>query len=156
MKFNKINLDKLFGFALLMKGLNAILEIISSILLIIIKPEQIVKTISFFTSQEIVEDPKDFAANFLIKAFHNYSITSNTFWILYLLSHGVIKIILVIFLSKRKYKIYPVAIGVFVLFLLYEVYKLLIDGTFSIILLIIIDIITIYLTILEYKKHYNE
>ena len=156
MKFNKINLEELFDVALILKGLNATLEIFFGILLTIIKPEQIIKLISLTTSQEIVEDPKDLFANFLIKASHGYSISANTFWIFYLLSHGIIKIILVAFLFKRKYKIYPIAIAVFILFLLYEVYKLIVDRTISVGILIVVDTIIVYLTILEYKKHYNE
>ena len=151
---NKLNLDRLFGVALVLKSLNAVLEIFSGLLLIIIKPEQIIKLISVFTSQEITEDPKDIIANFLIKASHGYSISANTFWVFYLLSHGIIKIILVGFLFKRQYKIYPIAIAVFILFLLYEVYKLFVGHSFSILILIIIDIIIVYLTILEYRKHH--
>ena len=104
------------------------------------------------TLYELSEDPKDFNVNHLLQNTHTYSVSSQIFSIIFLASHGVIKIVLVYALLKKKMWAFPVAISVFSLFLIYQLYRFSITNSFGILLLSIFDIIVIALTYREYKK----
>ena len=55
----------LFRTSVLLKGLNALLEIASGIALWIVSPAVIVRLIALLTQDEIAEDPRDMIANYL-------------------------------------------------------------------------------------------
>lgn len=129
-----------------------VLVIIGAIFFIFAEPTRTKKFIEMITLYELSEDPKDFNVNHLLQNTHTYSVSSQIFSIIFLASHGVIKIVLVYALLKKKMWAFPVAISVFSLFLIYQLYRFSITNSFGILLLSIFDIIVIALTYREYKK----
>jgi uncharacterized membrane protein len=99
MTVSKVNhkpdfIDKAFHAGLLLKGLDGLLECIGGILLIIVSPEQINNFITHITEGELSRDPNDFIANHVLRSAHELTGASLLFGALYLLSHGVVKLIL--------------------------------------------------------------
>jgi uncharacterized membrane protein len=141
-----------FEILLFFKALNAIGEIIGGILLIFFSPMKIQNFINLISRQELLEDPKDFIMNALINFSNNFSIGLEHFFIFYLLYHGIIKIIIVTLLYKKKTWAYPLSIIVLIIFVVYQIYRIFISYSNVILLLTILDIILILLTWLEYKK----
>ncbi|MDD4902172.1 MAG: DUF2127 domain-containing protein [Patescibacteria group bacterium] len=148
LKFTEHNI---FLLSLLLKGLNGALELIGSILIVVFPPAIIVRLVNFLTQNEISEDPKDLVANYLIHAFQNYTLGLQTFWSVYFFIHGAIKIFLVVSLLRRRHWAYPAAIIVFMLFIVYQLYRFSFTHSLSLIALSAFDFLVIILTFLEYK-----
>lgn len=88
---------------LTLKGIDGVLELIGGALFLFVKPSTINSTIAFLTRREIAQDRKDFVANLLIHSAQQLSLSTKLVASIYLLAHGIIKIVLVIgLLTERK------------------------------------------------------
>ena len=110
---------KSFEIGILLKGIDGILEIIGGVLLIFLNPLRLNKVIVLLTQYELSEDPKDIVASFLIKFSTTFSVSTQYFGIFCLISHGLVKFILVMLLWKRKIWAYPLTIVSLILFIVY-------------------------------------
>lgn len=157
MIINKRNniFHKSFEIGILLKGIDSVFEIIGGILLIFLNPYRLNKIIVLLTQDELSEDPKDVIANFIITFGSHFSLSSQYFGIFYLISHGIIKLILVIMLKKRKIWAYPLTIVSLLLFIIYQIYRCVISYSTGLIVLTIFDIVMIILTLIEYKSIKN-
>jgi uncharacterized membrane protein len=145
--------DKAFRISLYLKGLDGILEIIGGVLLLIIKPEQINHLARWLTEGELSENPHDFIANHILKTAHDLTGAGLIFGAIYLLSHGIAKVFLIIQVFRDRLWAYKALIVVIGLFVVYQVYRMIIKFSVSMLLLTIFDLIVIYLTQNEYRKH---
>ncbi|MFL0197474.1 DUF2127 domain-containing protein [Clostridium sp. WILCCON 0269] len=155
--FSKENnvFHKSFKIGILLKGIDGVLEIIGGILLVFLNPSRLNKLVALLTQHELLEDPKDFAANFAIRLGLNFSVSSQHFGIFYLISHGIIKLFFVTMLWKRKIWAYPLTIVSLLLFILYQIYHYMISHSAWLMVLTIFDIIMIMLILIEYKFRRN-
>lgn len=146
----------LFEGSVILKGVHAIIEIVGGFLALFITHNFIIQTILRITHEELSEDSRDFIANYLIHASQNFSISSKHFVAFYLLSHGIIKGILVFNLLKKKLWAYPTSMFVFGLFMIYQIYRY--TRTYSIWLVVftVFDTFVIWLIWHEYKIQKNE
>ena len=143
--------ELLFRLSVLLKGLDAILEILGAIALWFVNPGFIASTIHFLTQDEIAEDPHDLVANWLRHAAARFSLSSEHFMAIYLLAHGIIKIALVAALLRNRLWAYPVAIFVFTGFIAYQIYRFTLNPGIGLILLTLFDLFLIALVWLEYR-----
>jgi uncharacterized membrane protein len=144
--------DKAFRTALYLKGLDGLLETFGGILLLIIKPEQINHLARWLTEGELSQDPHDFIANHILKTAHHLTGASLVFGAIYLLSHGVVKIILVFEVLREHLWAYLGLITVTALFVIYQTYRLTVKFSISLLLLTLFDLLIIYLTQKEYRQ----
>ena len=153
-KINKKNniLHKSFEIGIFLKGFDGILEIIGGILLIFLSPIRLNKLTVLLTQHELSEDSKDVIARYMIRLSASFSVSAQYFGVFYLISHGVVKFILVLLLWKRKIWAYPLTVVSLILFIAYQVYRYTIDHSMFLIVLTIFDIIMIMLTYIEYKS----
>lgn len=145
-------LHEAFEIGIILKGIHALLEIIGGIGAFFVKPTLLVSYVLAFTQDELSEDPKDILSNYLIHASHNLSISSSHFVALYLFSHGVIKLTLVIGLLKKKAWAYPASIIVFLLFIIYQLYRYTVTHSIWLIVFTVFDVIVIGLTLHEWRR----
>jgi len=145
--------DRAFKVGLFFKGLDGLLECIGGIFLLLIKPEQINKWAERFTEGELSRDPHDFIANHILKTAHDLTGASLLFGALYLLSHGIVKLVLVIEVLRNHLWAYMALIIVTSLFVVYQVYRLFDTFSLGLFLLTIFDLVIIYLTQKEYRRH---
>src|SRR5665213_2023176 len=145
--------DKAFRISLYLKGLDGLLETVGGILLLLINPDQINHWAARLTEGELSEDPHDFIANHILKTAHSLTGESLAFGAAYLLAHGVVKIILVAEVLRDHLWAYKALIGVTALFVVYQLYRLTDKLSVGLILLTVFDLIIIYLTQNEYRKH---
>jgi uncharacterized membrane protein len=145
--------DRAFHIGLLLKGLDGLLECIGGIFLLLIKPEQINSWAKTLTEGELSRDPHDFFASHILKTAHELTGASLLFGALYLLSHGVVKLVLVVEVLRNHLWAYVALIVVTGLFVVYQVYRIADQFSFSLFLLTIFDLIIIYLTQKEYRRH---
>lgn len=141
-----------FEISIILKGINGLLELIGGSLLLFISPEKISNFLQLITYHELLQDPDDRIANYLLNIAHTLSLGSKLFVALFLLSHGIIKLFLIGALLKKKHWAYPTAIGVFIIFGLYQIYRYIIHGSPSMLFLCVLDLVLIALTWLEYEE----
>jgi uncharacterized membrane protein len=146
--------DKAFKVGLFFKALDGIIEIIGGLILLIIKPEQINHLAHWLTEGQLSQDPHDFIANHILKTAHALTGASLIFGAVYLLSHGIVKVVLVVEVLRGHLWAYKALIGVFGLFAIYQLYRIIFDKfSISLTLLTIFDVLIIYLTFVEYNRH---
>lgn len=143
--------ELLFRLSVLLKGLDAVLEILGAVALWLISPGFLVTLVHFLTQDEIAEDPHDLVANWLRSAAAHFSLSSEHFMAIYLFAHGIIKIALVIALLRNRLWAYPLAIAVFLGFIAYQLYRYTLTGGIGLILLTLFDLFLIALIALEYR-----
>jgi Predicted membrane protein len=141
-----------FEIGLLLKGIDGIVEIIGGFLLLIISPNQIHTLINKISQHELSEDPNDILIRFIIKLSNDYSVSTQVFSAIYLFSHGIIKLLIIYLLNKKKYWAYPLSIAFLVLFIFYQSYRYINTRSIWLNVLSIFDIMMIYLTYSEYKN----
>jgi uncharacterized membrane protein len=141
-----------FEIGLLLKGIHGLLEIVGGTLLIFLSPDRLNWLTRFLTRHELLEDPKDKVANFLITLSSSFSISTQHFVVFYLMSHGIIKCILILLLWRKKLWAYPLTIISLILFITYQIYRYTLTQSVFLILLTVFDTVMIVLTYLEYKR----
>ena len=143
------DIRRIFQISILLKAVNAILEIIGGTLLLF--TERIASWLTYLSGQELIEDPKDILASTLQHFLPYFSEHSQLFAAFYLLSHGVVKIFLAVGLLRNKLWAYPSAIVVFILFIFYQIYRYTYTHSIFLIFLTIFDLFVIFLTWHEFK-----
>jgi len=145
------NIHLAFEISLLLKGVFALGEIIGGVVAFFVTKEFLLKTVGVLTQEELAEDPQDLIANYLLHSTQNFSISTQYFVALYLLSHGGIKLWLIIGLLCEKLWYYPTAIIVFGLFIVYQQYRFSFTHSLWLLLITAVDVIVIGLTWHEYR-----
>jgi len=145
-------LDRSFRVSIALKGLHALLETIGGIALLTIAPQTLNRFLLTVLHQELSEDPRDFIATHLVRAYHSFVSGGKHFASVYLLSHGVVKLVLVIALFWNKLWAYPLMIIMLAAFICYQLYRFALTHSLVMILLTLFDLVVIVLTWLEYGK----
>lgn len=145
------NLHIAFEITLILKGLFALSEIIAGIGAYLVTPDFLLKIVETMTQGELVQDPDDFIANYLLHSAQHLSISTQHFAGLYLLSHGVVKLWLVVGLLRQKLWYYPTAIFVFGAFIAYQLYRFTLTHSVWLLLITAVDAIVIALSWHEYR-----
>ena len=111
----------------------------------------IVALVNRLTQEELIEDPHDFVATHLLVLAQNFSVSSQHFYAFYLLSHGLVKIFLVIGLLANKLWSYPASLAVMSVFILYQLYRFFYTRSLGLIVLTVFDLIVMVLIWHEYR-----
>lgn len=155
MKFT-VKPDKLihigFDIGLLFKAFNSSMELLGGILFIFFPPRRLNTFISLVTKGWLTKDPDNPVMIYLVQIGHTFGISTWYFVIFYLLSHGILKLSVIILLWKKKLWAYPLTVVVLTGFILYQVFRLFLKNSIFMLLFTVFDIIMIALTILEYKR----
>ena len=148
----KNTFDKFFEAGILIKGFDGLLETIGGLILLILNPTKISSLVEWLTKSELINDPHDFISNHLVRWGHNLTQGTLVFLGIYLLAHGVSKLILVIEILREHLWAYIGLIILTCFFIIYQSYEILSTHSISMILLTIFDIVIIYLTVVEYGR----
>ena len=151
-KINSKKLLEIFDAGVYLKLINAILEVFGGFIFLFSKPSSINNIVLRLTQHELIQDPRDFVANFLRHQVSLLTGRSELFTAFFLLSHGIIKGFLLVALLQKKLWAYPTAIVVFLGFIVYQLYQFLIGGSPWLIVLTVLDVIVVILTYLEYNN----
>ncbi len=143
------NIHRFFEIGVLLKGANAVLELVLGGLLLFFNVGDIIQALA---ANELVDDPNDFIATHVYGFASHFSPQAEFYSALYLLSHGIIKVFLVIGLLRNKLWAYPASLAVLALFVAYQSIKFL--GTYSIplALLTVFDLGLMWLVWEEYRR----
>ena len=144
-------LDRTFNIALILKGLDGLLELVGGVLLIVVSPATFNRLAKMLTQHELSEDPHDFIAHRLLRLTANLHNTQ-TFGAVYLVTHGLVKLVIVVGLLRRQHWAYYVAFVFLGGFVIYQVYRLTYALSAGLALLTVFDIFIIWLTWREYRR----
>src|SRR6266516_7667051 len=145
-------LDQTFEVGIILKGLDGVLEVIGGLLLLVVSPATIDRIVTSLTQHELSEDPHDVVATHLLKTAHGLTGSAVLFGAVYLLAHGVVKIVLVAALLKDELWAYPWMIVFLGIFIVYQVYRLSFKLSVGLTLLTVFDAFISWLTYREYRK----
>jgi uncharacterized membrane protein len=146
--------DRTFRVLIILKGLDGLLEVVGGILLVLVKPGQIAGLAQFLTQHELSEDPHDLVANLVLHGSHSLSGAHATlFGALYLLSHGLVKVVLVWAVLRDKLWAYPWMIAFLGIFIVYQGYRMVVHLTLGLFLLTVFDLVVVWLTVREYQRN---
>ena len=140
-----------FEISILLKGANALLQVALGIALLVTR--QFADVLVALIQNELIEDPGDFFASHAQEWLHYVSPESLTFASLYLLSHGIVKLVLVWGLWRDKRWAYPASLAVLTLFILYQVIRWFSTHSIMLFLLTIFDIVVMWLIWHEWRHH---
>jgi uncharacterized membrane protein len=146
-------LDRIFDVSVTLKGIDGLLELVGGVLLLVLSPARLNALVRFLTQHELSEDPHDVIATHLVTYAHTFTTSVSLFLAAYLLSHGLVKVILVVAVLKEKLWAYPWMIVFLLIFIAYQVYQLVLKLSGGLLLLTLFDLFIVYLTALEYRKH---
>lgn len=146
------NIHLAFEISLFLKAALAVAEIVTGIGVYFVTQQLVFRLVERIMRAELLEDPRDLVANYLFQSAQHFSVSTRNFTALYLLSHGIIKLWLIIGLLRAKLSYYPVAIAVFGLFIIYQLYRFSATHSPWLLLITAVDVLVIGLTWHEY--HY--
>jgi uncharacterized membrane protein len=146
-------LDRTFRVSLILKGLDGVLELVGGVLLLLVSPHQITDIVRFLTQHELAEDPRDLIGNYLVNLTDSLSLSATLFGALYLLLHGLVKVVLVWAVLTDKLWAYPWMIGFLVVFIVYQTYQMVLTFSVGLLVLTAFDIFIVWLTWREYQIH---
>jgi uncharacterized membrane protein len=142
------SIHELFEVGVVLKGLNALLEFGLGIVLLFVNVSAIVQAL---VQRELVEDPTDFLATHLQGIAGSITQADQFYSALYLLSHGVVKGILVFGLLRGYQWAYPASLAVLALFVLYQCIQILGSHSLPLIALTLFDLAIMWLIWREYQ-----
>jgi uncharacterized membrane protein len=148
---NKQRIDLFFKISLAIKAVSAFIEVAAGFAAIFITQHFILRTLALFTQDELIEDPKDGFANYVLHSVHHFTSGGKLFIVSYLLSHGLVKLLLVIGLYMKKLWAYPLSLAVLGLFIVYQVHRYSITHSIFLIVLTVFDVFVMWLIWKEYK-----
>jgi uncharacterized membrane protein len=145
-------LDKTFKIGLVLKGLDGIAEVIGGILLAFVSPNAIEHIARTLTAHELSQDPHDVIARYLLHTTSHLTTGTTLFGAVYLLSHGIAKIVLVALVLRDKLWAYPWLIALLLAFIVYQLYRIIaVRFSAGLTALTIFDAVLIWLTWREYQ-----
>lgn len=133
-----------------LKGFDGVLETTGGVLLWFVNPSSL-SWMQVFWLQELARDPHDFIAFHLLRVSERLAGGDPVFASIYLLSHGLIKVVLAIALWMDRLWAYPLAIFVFGGFCVYQVYRYTFTHSAALLWLTVFDAAVVYLTWREYR-----
>jgi uncharacterized membrane protein len=145
--------DRMFAIAVTLKGIDGGLQFLGALLLMVIPPTLITGAANLIITRDLLGDPKGTLSTHLATAADHFA-DGSTRWfaIIYLLAHGLIKLILVWALLKHVLWMFPVSVIVLAGFVVYEVWRAVQTHSIALPIFAALDVVIITLVIREYRK----
>ena len=145
----RLFLHRSFQVGITLKGIDGLLEVIGGILVWFITPAN--GTIVALNHHEMAGPHNLLMAHFY-RSTHFLAYGDKFFVSSFLLSHGIVKIVLVVALLFNQLWAYPLMIIVFGGFGFYQVYRLTYRYSLFLLVITIIDFVIVWLTWREYRE----
>jgi uncharacterized membrane protein len=142
----------IFKVGIAFKGIDGVLELVGGLLLLAIPVSKIDAFTRLLTQHELKQDPNDFIAGHVQSFADSLTGSATLFASIYLLAHGLVKVVLVVEVLRGKLRAYPWMIGFLVAFVLYQLYEIATHFTIGLTLLTVFDLLIIWLTWHEYQR----
>jgi uncharacterized membrane protein len=151
LRLDEHRIHQFFQLSLVLKGAHALVECAGGVLLWVISTKTIVGWVNWLSMQELIEDPHDFVATHLLEMAQHFTVGTKNFYTYYLVSHGLVKIVLIAGLLMEKLWAYPASLVVLGLFILYQVYRFSYTHSLGLVALTLFDLLVLVLIWHEYR-----
>ena len=148
---NERRIHQIFVISVLLKGVHALIECLGGIVLYLVSTDTIVALVNRATQEEIREDRNDFVATHVLGMAQHFSVSTKTFYAFYLLSHGLIKLLLVVGLLTNQRWSYPASLVALAGFIAYQVYRFSYTDSVGLVFLTIFDLLVMALIWHEWR-----
>ncbi len=128
------------------------LQTIAGLLMLAISQQSLTAMVARWTNPELAEEPHQVFATFAQHSVADLGAGSRTFVIIYLLSHGVIKLGLIWAMMRRKMWAYPWSMWVIGGFIAYQLYRFAYTHSIALIVLSVLDAVVVFLIYHEYRR----
>jgi uncharacterized membrane protein len=145
-----------FRAGVILKGIDGLLEIAGGVLLIFLSPRRLAAVVRLLTQHELAGRHTAFIGYLLLKASGRFTPGAQKFGVWYLLSHGLVKIVLVALLLAKKRWAYPAAMIFLAVFMAYQVYRFAVMPAAWLVVLTAFDAAVLALTFVEYRRLIKE
>lgn len=153
----ELTVDSIFRISVIAKGVTSAVEVLGGLLAILIPPSAVVGFIIARSERELIQEPGDYIATHVLEYMHSIHVPGRTFIAIYLISRGVLKLLLVVALLKKQYWAYPAAIVVLLLFMAYEIYGIIAAHSILMMFTAAFDTVVVWSVWREYlvlKRHH--
>jgi uncharacterized membrane protein len=140
-----------FRTGITLKGIGGLMETAGGILIWFVGPARLAAFVQGLLEREEQRNPYDFISAHFLHLAHEIGKADPVFASLYLLSHGIVKTVLVIALWFNKLWAYPLTIVVFGGFMVYQVYRYTHTHSFALMMLTVFDAVVVWLTWQEWQ-----
>lgn len=144
-------LDDTFKVSVILKGIDGALEVVGGLVLLAVSPTTLNHLVRSLVQHELSQDPKDFIARHLLRSTADLAHGSRVFAAVYLLTHGIAKIVLVVALLRRRTWAYPGMIALLGAFIVYQCYRLAFGFSVGLAMLTVFDAFVVWLTWREWR-----
>ena len=144
-------LEIVFRVTLIVKGADGVLELIGGVLLLFLTPERMNAVVRFLTQHELGQDPDDPIANWIVHFSHHLTGSATLFGAVYLLLHGIVKVVLVWAVLREQLWAYPWMIGFLAVFIGWQTWELARHFSWGMVALTAFDVLIVALTVHEYR-----
>jgi len=145
-------LDKTYEIGIIIKGIDGVLELVGGLLILLLSPATINSLTRFLTENELAKDPHDFVSTHILHYGNELATGHTGFAALFLLTHGIVKVALVTALLLQRFWAYPWALVALTLFLVYQLYLMVVQPTYAMAFLTVLDAAIIWLVWREWQK----
>jgi uncharacterized membrane protein len=142
----------LFKIAVWLKGLNGLAELVAGTVLVVLGPQVLEQFVLTVSARELSEDPDDLFATLARRLVTGLGHDGEVFAAIYLLLHGIIKLVLAICLLRSKTWAFPAASAFFAIFIAYMSYRLALHWSWLLLVLVLIDLATLVLVLREWRE----
>ena len=142
---------RVFRYSLVLKAAHSVLELVGGVALYVTSSDAIRRTAHALTRHELLEHPNDIVAKFLVRAAESFSVEQKAAATIYLFSHGLVEIFLVVMVLQNRiwaYPMYMVALG---LLIAYQSYQLTLEYSLWLAALTVLDAVVVWLTWHEFR-----
>ena len=144
---------RVFRWSLILKAIDSAIEVGGGLALYFVANTTIIAIADWLTRSELVEDPRDFLANWLMHSVEAFSVPQKKAAALYLVSHGAIKLFLVIMVLRDKAWAYPLFMIALAVLIAYQTYQITFAFSLWMVVLTVFDVVVLALTWHEWKLH---
>jgi uncharacterized membrane protein len=139
-----------FRTGITLKGIDGLLEAIGGVLLWFINPGQLGTTLQTIFEHELLRDPHDILARHLLHTSERIAQSDPLFASIFLLCHGLMKVVLSLLLWMNKLWAYPLAIVCFSAFAVFGIFRYVHTHATLLMVIAVFDLLIVYLTWEEY------
>lgn len=140
-----------FKISLWLKAAHSFVEIITGLALLLVSHDLVVHLAQAVTASELLEDPQDVIAGVIRGFAMTFTPSTQSFAAYYLLSHGLLKFVMVIGVLLNRLWAYPAFIAVLIGFIAYQAYRLSFGMSWALIAVTVLDVVVLVLTVHEYR-----
>ncbi|WP_394771289.1 DUF2127 domain-containing protein [Lacisediminihabitans sp.] len=146
-------IDVAYTIGVVVKGIDGAIEFVVGLLLLV-APGLVHSVLSAVASEarEGSSATTRLISDYVARLDSQLARSGLAFLIAFLLIHGVVKLVLVYCLLRKFHRVYPIAIGVLVVFLAYQAYAFVTAPSIGLAIFTVLDALIIFFVYREYRQ----